>query len=603
MNLKKLLAFLTVYAIIIISVPLFFNDTWLKDLPEFKIYEGELKFSGERAYKDIEYIGINFPQREVGSEHAESSANWILHEFKQLGLDSYKEEFTCRSLGKILKLLIGENTPEDFDNGGLTIRNLATESKGINVIGVSQGKSEDTIIIGAHRDTLGTLEGAQDNASGTASMLELARVLTKEDHYYTYMFVSFDAEEVGLKGAEAFARSHSLKKVKLAMILDCVGYKDADTVGLYQFVSTNGASPLWTTALANSIIEKSGWRSYYLDNEEGFGGPKIGIFPPLMEKMISLKVSGGVNTDSGPFVDRNIPSVGFIAANSNRNIDHEGVFHTPSDTITLVSKDTLESIGKVAEQYIKSVELNDFTWENKTTWYLVKGNKYLDYRIILAFSLLLVLGVLLLWFVSSFEVIKKRDDFLDFLKKELPWIISIVVLSVFFGFLWQVIKFDFAKDYNIGKLTLLWLGTSFLSLVAIITLRFVIMKDKRDDYHKIVKLQRILLNNLYAIVFMLATIYFNIFVAIILVGIPILVLGRVGYKNSVARIAWAIILFTWFIIETILLLLCVIAYLYDLVAIQTSILMFIYSLLVNFSFVYIISSPFMPKKSKDLKEN
>lgn len=603
MNLKKLLAFLTVYAIIIISVPLFFNDTWLKDLPEFKIYEGELKFSGERAYKDIEYIGINFPQREVGSEHAETSANWILHEFKQLGLDSYKEEFTCRSLGKILKLLIGENTPEDFDNGGLTIRNLVTESNGINVIGMSQGKSEDTIIIGAHRDTLGTLEGAQDNASGTASMLELARVLTKEDHYYTYMFVSFDAEEVGLKGAEAFARSHSLKKVKLAMILDCVGYKDADTVGLYQFVSTNGASPLWTTALANSIIGKSGWRSYYLDNEEGFGGPKIGIFPPLMEKMISLKVSGGVNTDSGPFVDRNIPSVGFIAANSNRNIDHEGVFHTPSDTITLVSKDTLESIGKVAEQYIKSVELNDFTWENKTTWYLVKGNKYLDYRIILAFSLLLVLGVLLLWFVSSFEVIKKRDDFLDFLKKELPWIISIVVLSVFFGFLWQIIKFDFAKDYNIVKLTLLWLGTSFLSLIAIITLRFVIMKDKRDDYHKIVKLQRILLNNLYAIVFMLATIYFNIFVAIILVGIPILVLGRVGYKNSVARIAWAIILFTWFIIETILLLLCVIAYLYDLVAIQTSILMFIYSLLVNFSFVYIISSPFMPKKSKDLKEN
>ena len=318
MNLKKLLAFLTVYAIVIVSVPLFFNDMWLKDFPELKIYEGDLKFSGERAYKDVEYIGINFPQREVGSENAESSANWILHEFKQLGLEAYKEEFTCRSMQKLLEVAIGETNPENLDFERPTINSLFTEPKGINVIGVSKGKSEETIIIGAHRDTLGTLEGAQDNASGTASMLELARILTKEDHYYTYMFISFDAEEIGLKGSEAFARKNSLKKVKLAMILDCVGYKHADTVGLYQFASAKGASPLWTTALANNIIRNSGRQTYYIDDEGGFDSSKIGVFPPLMEKMVSLKVSGGVNTDSGPFVDRNIPAVGFVAANSNK---------------------------------------------------------------------------------------------------------------------------------------------------------------------------------------------------------------------------------------------------------------------------------------------
>jgi len=417
MKLKKLLALVTVYAIVVISVPFFFNDMWLKDFPELKIYEGELKFSGERAYKDIEYIGINFPQREIGTENAESSANWILHEFKQLGLEAYKEEFTCKSPEKLIKSVVGGNFYKKDDYAKLPINRIFTELRGINVIGISKGKSEKTIIIGAHRDTLGTLEGAQDNASGTASMLELARVLTKEDHYYTYMFISFDGEEVGLKGSEAFVRKHSLKNIKLAFILDCVGYKNADTVGLYQFASAKGATPLWTTALANNIISakniagnRSG-KTYYIDEEGGLRSIGIGVFPPLLKKMMSLKVSGGVNTDSRPFVDRNIPAVGFIAAKSNKKVDPENIYHTPGDTISMVSKDTLEFIGKLSEQYIKSVELNDFSWELESNWYLVKGNKYLDFKIILGFGLMITFGVALIWFVSSFETLKNIRNF------------------------------------------------------------------------------------------------------------------------------------------------------------------------------------------------
>ncbi|AEV68129.1 M28 family metallopeptidase [Acetivibrio clariflavus] len=601
MKLKKLLALLTVYAIVIISVPFFFNDMWLKDFPELKTYEGELKFSGERAYKDIEYMGLNFPQREIGTENAESSANWILHEFKQLGLEAYKEEFVCRSSEKLLRALIGKNNYDKKDYKKLPLNEFFTELKGINVIGISKGKSKDTIIIGAHRDTLGTLEGAQDNASGTASMLELARVLTKEDHYYTYMFISFDGEEIGLKGSEAFARKHSLKNVKLAMILDCVGYKNADTVGLYQFASAKGASPLWTTVLANNVIKDRNGKPYYIDEEGGLRGISIGVFPPLMKKMMSLKVSGWVNTDSGPFVDRNIPSVGFIAANSIKKIDPENVYHTPGDTISMVRKDTLEFIGKLSEKYIKSVELNDFSWELESSWYLVKGNKYLDFRIILGFGLLVLIGVAMIWFVSSFETLKKRNEILAFVRKELVWIIPIVLLSVFFGFMWQIVKFDFAADINITFLIKLWLGVSFLVLLAIITIRFIILKDKRESYHQITEFQRTLLNSLYFLIFLAATIYFNVFIAIILVGIPVFVMGRVGYCNMAARIGWGIALLIWSVIETILLFSCVSAYIYDFLAIEVSVLMFIYSLLMNFTFVYVISTPFMPKKAKNFK--
>ncbi len=600
MNFKKFLAFLTVYAVVIISVPLFFNDTWLKDFPQMKTYEGELRFSGERAYEDIEYIGINFPQREIGSENAENSANWIFHEFEQLGLETYKEDFTCRSIDKLIKAAIGETTYEETNFDSISMNGLFTKVKGINVIGVSKGKTDKTIILGAHRDTMGTLEGAQDNASGTASMLELARVLTNEEHYYTYMFISFDGEEIGLEGAEAFARKNSLKDVKLAMILDCVGYKDADTVGLYQFTSAKGASPLWTTVLANNIITNNGRKTYYIDNEGGFGGNDIGIFPSLMSKMVSLRVSGDVNTDSGPFVDRNIPAVGFIAANSNSIVDPEAVYHTAEDTISKVSKETLDFIGKISEQYIKSVELNDFPLDLANSTYLVKENKYIDFRIIIAFNLLVILAVIMLWLISCTEALKNRGAFLSFVRKELPWIISIIVLSVFYGLLWQLLRFDFASDFNIVFILLLWLGVSFLGLVAIITVRTIVIKDKRENYHEITRFQRILLNSLYFIVFILTTIYFNVFVAIILVGTSILIMGRVGYRNVASRVGWGIVLFVWFVFETVSIFICIESYLFDFLGINTSMLLFAYSLLVNFTFVYVLSAPFMPKKRSEL---
>ena len=600
MNLKKFLAFLTVYAVVIISVPLFLNDAWLKDFPQMKTYEGELKFSGERAYEDIKYIGINFPQREIGSENAQSSANWISHEFEQLGFETYKEDFTCRSLDKLMKVAMGKTTYEEMGFDSISMNGLFTKVKGINVIGVSKGESDKTIIIGAHRDTIGTLEGAQDNASGTASMLELARVLTMEEHYYTYMFISFDGEEIGLKGSEAFARKNSLKDVMLAMILDCVGYKDADTVGLYQFASAKGASPLWTTVLANNIITNNGRKTYYIDNEGGFGGNSIGVFPSLMAKMVSLKVSGDVNTDSGPFVDRNIPAVGFIAANSNRKVDPEEIFHTPEDTISMVSKETLDFIGKISEQYIRSVELNEFPLELEQSSYLVKENKYIDFRIIIAFNILVILAVIMLWLISCTEALKNRGAFLSFVRKELPWIISIVVLSLLYGLLWQFLRFDFASNLNIIYMLMLWLGVSFLGLVAIITVRTIVLKDKREKYNEITKFQRILLNSLYFIVFILTTIFFNLFVAIVLVGTSILVMGRVGYRNVAARVGWGIVLFIWFVFVTVSLFICIESYLFDFLGIKTSVLLLAYSLLVNFTFVYVLSAPFIPKKRSEL---
>ena len=72
--------------------------------------------------------------------------------------------------------------------------------------------SEDRIlIVGAHWDTYGLSPGFNDNGSGVAALLEVARVLATASCYqpdYSVFFVAFDAEESGCRGSQEFVYTH-----------------------------------------------------------------------------------------------------------------------------------------------------------------------------------------------------------------------------------------------------------------------------------------------------------------------------------------------------------------------------------------------------------
>jgi aminopeptidase YwaD len=77
-----------------------------------------------------------------------------------------------------------------------------------NVIGYQWGKGPDKqkVLIGAHYDTQYGLQGAWDNASGCAALLEIARVLAGSAARRTRIFCAFGGEEIGLFGSTAFVR-------------------------------------------------------------------------------------------------------------------------------------------------------------------------------------------------------------------------------------------------------------------------------------------------------------------------------------------------------------------------------------------------------------
>ncbi|WPQ64106.1 M20/M25/M40 family metallo-hydrolase [Chitinophaga sancti] len=139
----------------------------------------------------------------------------------------------------------------------------ASKRTGTNVIGFLDNKAPATIIIGAHFDHLGKGEdhnsltpndksihnGADDNASGTAALIELARLL-KGAHFnkYNFLFTAFSGEELGLFGSKYLADHPpvQLESVDYMINMDMIGRLDTSK-GLQ--VGGVGTSPVWPEVL------------------------------------------------------------------------------------------------------------------------------------------------------------------------------------------------------------------------------------------------------------------------------------------------------------------------------------------------------------------
>ena len=75
------------------------------------------------------------------------------------------------------------------------------------------------MVIGAHWDTVSASPGYNDNGSGMAAMLEMARALKHAEcqNVHTYMFVALDMEETGTQGATAFVQEFLVKSIMKPM--------------------------------------------------------------------------------------------------------------------------------------------------------------------------------------------------------------------------------------------------------------------------------------------------------------------------------------------------------------------------------------------------
>ena len=174
-----------------------------------------LPINTDQLMKDVKILSSDaYEGRKTGTKGGEMAREYIGRRFKEIGLKSFPLLNTYQQL---------------FTFAGIDDPKIT----GKNMIGYIRGSSDKIIVISAHYDHLGIINGniyngADDNASGVAGMLKIAAHYAKSKPNYTLVFAAFDAEEFGRKGSEYFVNHLpvNISRIKLNLNLDMISHND-----------------------------------------------------------------------------------------------------------------------------------------------------------------------------------------------------------------------------------------------------------------------------------------------------------------------------------------------------------------------------------------
>src|SRR3989440_4441031 len=144
-------------------------------------------------------LARSFPDRSPGSPQATGAAQWFEQQLHAYGFRTQVDRFQATIPGR----------------GRVRLENIST---------IAPGASPDTIVVMAHRDNTGTSPGANDNASGTAALIELARGYAnvgggdRATPAHRILFLSTDGGAFGGLGAEHFAAQAARRQDVVAVV-------------------------------------------------------------------------------------------------------------------------------------------------------------------------------------------------------------------------------------------------------------------------------------------------------------------------------------------------------------------------------------------------
>ncbi|NQX76980.1 M28 family peptidase [Gilvibacter sp.] len=265
--------------------------------------------------------------RDTGTPYELMAAGYIQMRYGALGLEpkgagGYYQTFSF--------------TPSNDPHREATFDTIASDGTitGTNVIGYLDNQAETTVVIGAHYDHLGMggegslhrgeaaiHNGADDNASGVAIMLNLAKkvqdsAMTKNN----YLFIAFSGEELGLLGSNFFVKNPTidLEKVTYMINMDMVGRLNEDKQLAVHGV---GTSPIFKQTI-------------FVNNNDRF--------------QISEHESGVGPSDHTSFYLQDIPVLHFFTG------QHED-YHKPGDDAEKLNYEGMESISGFILDLIKDL--------------------------------------------------------------------------------------------------------------------------------------------------------------------------------------------------------------------------------------------------------
>ena len=315
-------------------------------------------FDGAAAVALATDLARRYPDRSPGSPGAAGAARWFAERLRPYGFRAEREVFTANIAGK----------------GRVRLVNLVTRVT---------GRSPDLIVVLAHRDNVGTSPGANDNASGTAALIELARAyapvpagrpaagpIVRPAH--TLVFLSTDGGAYGAVGAARFARDPAnLGRIVAAINLDAPAGFGLPRLQIAGDEPRSPAPELVQTAAAR-VLEQTGSR------------PER---PSALRQLIDLAFPFSLY-EQAPFVALGVPAVTLTTSGDRP----PQAFAGASDR---VNARRLQDLGLSAQSLLSSLH------QGAALGRASGGYVYLGPRIVRGWAIQLVLIAALLPFLAA----------------------------------------------------------------------------------------------------------------------------------------------------------------------------------------------------------
>ena len=229
-------------------------------------------FKGSDAAVMAEDLASSYPDRRPGTVGARGAAAWFRRELDPYGFAVRTEPFTTTIHGRPTTL--------------------------VNLVAEKAGRTPDEIVVMAHRDDGGIGNGLDDNASGTAALIELARAYAptaaapRVSLPYSLVFLSTDGATTDTRAAARFAEQQSGQNILAVLNLDSIGGRGQPRL---VFGANNVRSP------APGLVETV--RAALA--QEGNSEPSR---PSGLQQLVALGFPFNPY-EQAPFVSRGIPAV------------------------------------------------------------------------------------------------------------------------------------------------------------------------------------------------------------------------------------------------------------------------------------------------------
>jgi hypothetical protein len=278
-----------------------------------------LRFSGEQALATEAEFVEQFPDRHSGAPNNQRAAEWLRDRFTSYGLDCALDEWE----------IVNYSQP-------VPLRNVVCELA---------GESPQQILIVAHHDqSPDTIQGADNDGSGMAILLQLAEIFASEPRpRYSLVFVSSDAEEYGMIGCKRYVDTHpDTSRIVAGISLDNLGKEFYNGMEMSPIGQFRNYGPIWLLLSAREAARASG-----------------DLWVPRIRSPLDQVLNQAVPVsfmDQGPMVAAGIPALGFAGLYDSQFSDlHWETYHSPEDTLAYQSADTLYQSGRIAEALVREL--------------------------------------------------------------------------------------------------------------------------------------------------------------------------------------------------------------------------------------------------------